>query len=186
MYCSEFSIQLLEFVDGWCYVFALEIVDEVFIGIEGFFSDVFFGEEVGMGWSGGCFSLYNLVLLIVIRGFVCVVWDLDCLLGPVDSGVDSFQPGGTEDNIFISTIDNVEQDLVDDFFDLDEHGGDEFDDPCFVVRPVYIFGTDQFGEAVVWYLVSFNEVPIKAIDWCPAVNEGLGGDVFTESVFEYW
>ena len=33
----------------------MEIVDEVFISVDGFFSDVLLGEEVGVGWSGGCF-----------------------------------------------------------------------------------------------------------------------------------
>ena len=55
-YCSEFSIQLFEFVDGWCYVFPMEIVDEVFISVGGFFPDVLFWEEVGVGRGGGCIS----------------------------------------------------------------------------------------------------------------------------------
>ena len=55
LHCGEFSIQHFEFVDRWCYVFSLEVIDEVFIGIDGFFSDVLLGEEVGVGWSGGCF-----------------------------------------------------------------------------------------------------------------------------------
>ena len=66
LYCSEFSIQLLEFVDGWCYVFSLEVVDKVFIGIDGFFCNVLLGEEVGMGWGSSCISLYNLGFLIVV------------------------------------------------------------------------------------------------------------------------
>ena len=94
MYCSEFSIQLPEFVDGWCYVSSLEVVDEIFIGIDGFFSDVLLVEEVGMGWSSGCVSLYNFILSIVVWGPVCVVWDVDRSFSPVDFGVDFFQPGG--------------------------------------------------------------------------------------------
>ena len=89
-YCSESSIQLSEFVDGWGYVFSLEVVDEVFIGVNGFFSDVLLGEEVGVGWSGGCFSLYDVILLFVIGGSVCVVWNIDYSFNPVDCRVDFF------------------------------------------------------------------------------------------------
>ena len=95
LYCSEISIQLFEFVDGWCCVFSLEVVDEVFISVDGFFSDVLLGKEVGMGWGGGHVSLYYFVLLIVVQGPVCVVWDVDCPFSPVDYRVDFFQPGST-------------------------------------------------------------------------------------------
>ena len=40
LYCCEFSTQLLEPVDGWCNVFSVEVVDEVFISIDRFLSDV--------------------------------------------------------------------------------------------------------------------------------------------------
>ena len=39
-YCGELPIQLLEFVDGWCYVFFLEVVDEIFISVNGIFPDI--------------------------------------------------------------------------------------------------------------------------------------------------
>ena len=95
LYCGEFSIQLLEFVDGGCYVFSLEVVNEVFISIDRFFSDILLWEEVGMCWGSGCISLYNLVFSIVVQGSVCVIWDVDHSFGPVDCGVDLFQPGGS-------------------------------------------------------------------------------------------
>ena len=69
-------------------------LDEIFIGIDGFFSDVLLGEEVGVGWGSGCVSLYNLVFSIVVWGSVHVVWDVDHLFDPVDFGVDFFQPRG--------------------------------------------------------------------------------------------
>ena len=82
----------------------MEVVDEVFISIGGFFPDVFLGEEVGVGWGGGCVSLYNFVCLIVVWGSVGVIWDVDCSSSPVDLGVDFFQPRGAQDDIFISTV----------------------------------------------------------------------------------
>ena len=82
-----------------------------------------------MGWGSGCVSLYNLVLLNVVQGSVCAVLDVDHSFGPVDYGVDLFQLGSSQDDVFISTIDDVEQDSVDDPFDMNECGGDEFDDP---------------------------------------------------------
>ena len=72
----------------------MEVVDEVFIGVGGFFSDVFLGEEIGMGWGSGCVSWYDFVCSIVVRGFVCVIWDVDCPFGPVDLRVDFLQPRG--------------------------------------------------------------------------------------------
>ena len=93
-YCSEFSIQLFEFVDGWHYVFSMEIVDEVFISVGGFFPDILFWEEVGMGQGGGCISLYDFVCLIVVWGPVCVIWNIDCSFGPIDLGVNFLQPRG--------------------------------------------------------------------------------------------
>ena len=73
----------------------MEVVDEVFIGVEGFLSDVLLWEEVGMGWSCSCVSLYNFVCSVVFRGSVCVVWDVDCSFGPVDLGVDFLKPRGS-------------------------------------------------------------------------------------------
>ena len=70
----------------------MEIVDEVFIGVGGFFSNVFLGKEVSMGWGGGCVSLYDFVGSIVVQGSVCVIWDVDCSFGPVDFRVDFLQP----------------------------------------------------------------------------------------------
>ena len=128
LYCSEVSIQHFEFVDGQCCVFSVEVIDEVFIGIGGFFPDILLWEEVGMGWGCGHISLYNLIFLIVVWGSACVVWDVDCLFSPVDHGVNIFQPGRAQDNVFISTIDDVEQDSEDDSLDADECGSDEFDD----------------------------------------------------------
>ena len=91
-YCGEFPIQFLEFVDGWCYAFSLEIVNGVFIGVGGFFPDVLLGMVVGVGWGGGHVSLYNFICSIVVWGSVCVVWDVYHSFGPVDFRVDFLQP----------------------------------------------------------------------------------------------
>ena len=66
----------------------MEEVDEVFVGVEGFFSNILLREEVGVGRGCGCVSLYDFVRSIVVWGFVCVVWDVDRSFGPVDLGVD--------------------------------------------------------------------------------------------------
>ena len=92
-YCREFSIQRFEFVDGWCYVFSMEVVDGIFINVGGFFPDIFFGKEVGVGRGGGCIPLYYFICSIVVWGSVCVVWDVDRSFGPVDFRVDFLQPG---------------------------------------------------------------------------------------------
>ena len=68
----------------------MKVVDEVFIGVEGFFPNIFFGKEVGVGWGGGCVSLYDFVGSVVVWGSVCVVWDVDRSFGPVDFRVDFF------------------------------------------------------------------------------------------------
>ena len=73
-----------------------------------------------MGWSSGCSSLYNFILSVVVRGSVCVVWDIDCLFFPVDNRVCFFQPGDAKDNILISTINHVEESSVDYSIDLNE------------------------------------------------------------------
>ena len=72
----------------------MEVVDEVFISIGGFFPDVPLGKEVGVGRGGGCISLYDLVCSIVVWGSICVVWDVDCSFSPIYLGVDFFQPRG--------------------------------------------------------------------------------------------
>ena len=85
----------------------MEIVDEVFIGVGGFFPDVFLGEKVGVGQGSGCVSLYDLICSIVVWGSVCVVWDVDRSFSPVDFRVDFLQPGCPQNDVFISTIDDV-------------------------------------------------------------------------------
>ena len=81
---------LSEFVGDWVYTFSLEVVDEIFISINGFLPNILLGEEIGMGWSSGCFSLGDLVPSVVSRGSVSVIWDIDCLLCPVNYRVDFF------------------------------------------------------------------------------------------------
>ena len=66
----------------------MEVIDEVFIRVEGFFPSIFFGEKVGVGQGCGCISLYNFVRSVVVWGSVCVIWDVDRSLGPIDLGVD--------------------------------------------------------------------------------------------------
>ena len=78
----------------------------------------------------------------------------------------------------------MEQDLVDDSSDADKCGGDELDDFWFVVWSVHVSSMDWLGESMVWYLVFFDEAPVKAVYWGSTINEGFGDDVFTESVFE--
>ena len=68
----------------------MEEVDEVFVGVKGFFPNIFFGKEVGVGWGGGCVSLYDFVGSVVVWGSVCVIWDVDRSFGPIDLGVDFF------------------------------------------------------------------------------------------------
>ena len=71
-----------------------------------------------------------------------------------------------------------------DSFDVNEGGSNEFDNTWFIVWYIHILGLDGLGKAIVGYFVSFDESPIKAIDWSSAVDEGFGDDVFIKSVFE--
>ena len=68
----------------------MEVVGEVFVRVEGFFSDIFLWEEVGVGQGCVCVSLYDFVCSVVVWGSVCVIWDVDRSFGPIDLGVDSF------------------------------------------------------------------------------------------------
>ena len=70
----------------------MEVVDEVFIRVDGLFPDVFFGKEVGVGRGGGCVFLYYFVCPVVVWGSVCVVRDIDRSFGPVDCRVYFLQP----------------------------------------------------------------------------------------------
>ena len=47
---------------------------------------------------------------------------------------------------------------------INKFGGDELDDPRFVVQSIYVSGTDRLGESVVGYLVFLDEAPVEAID----------------------
>ena len=73
---------------------------------------------------------------------------------------------------------------MDDSFDVDKYGSDEFDDSRFIVGSIYICGMDRLGNVVVRYFVPFDAAPVEAIDGGSTVNEGLGDDVFIKSVFE--
>ena len=78
----------------------------------------------------------------------------------------------------------MEQDSVDDSFDVNECGGDKLDDSRFIVWSIHISGTDWLGEAIVGYPVFLDKAPVEAIDWGPTIDEGFGDDVFIESVLE--
>ena len=142
----------------------MEKVDKVFIRVDGFLPDELSGKKIGIGWGSGCSTLHNLIHSIAVRGSVHVVWDSDHAFGPVNQGVHFLQPGSTKDNILISAIDDVEENLVDDAFNSNKHGGDEFDDSCIIVGAINILGADGFGETVVGEFVSFDKSPIKAVD----------------------
>ena len=86
----------------------MEKVDEVFIWVDGFFPNKFLREEVGVGWGSGDGYLYNFSLLVVVRGSISVIWDINRVLCPINQGVYSFHPGSAEDDVFISTVDDVE------------------------------------------------------------------------------
>ena len=117
-----------------------------------------------MSWGSGCCSLYNLIILVVFGGLICVVWNINCVLCPISQGVYFFQSGGAKDDVLIPTIDDVEQNSVDDPFNLDKHGSDELDDTCLVVRAIHILGMDWFREAVTQELMSLDKSQIEAID----------------------
>ena len=68
----------------------MEVVDEVFVRVEGFFSDILLWEELSVGRGSSCVSLYDFVSSIVVQGSVCVVWDVDRSFGPIDLGIDFF------------------------------------------------------------------------------------------------
>ena len=68
----------------------MKVIDEVFVGVERFLPDVLLWEEVGVGRSCGCVSLYDFVCSVVVRGPVCVIWDVDHSLGPINLGIDFF------------------------------------------------------------------------------------------------
>ena len=53
---------------------------------------------------------------------------------------------------------------MDDSFDADECGGDEFDGSGFIVRSIHIFCTDWLGKAIVGYLVFLDKAPVEAVD----------------------
>ena len=78
----------------------------------------------------------------------------------------------------------MEQDSVDDSFDVDKCGGDELDDTRFVVWSIYISSADWLGKSVVGYFVFFDEAPVEAVYQGSTINEGFGDDVFIKSVFE--
>ena len=144
----EFSVNFPELVDNQGDAFSLEKVDNVFVRIGGFLPDKLSGEEVGMGQSSGCSSLYNLILSIVVGGSICVVWDINCAFHLVDQGVCFLQPGNTKDDVFISTVDNVKKNLMNNSFDLNKHGGNELDSSI-VVGTINILGTDRFRKVIV-------------------------------------
>ena len=66
----------------------MEVVDEVFIRVHGFFSNILLRKEVSMGRGGGCVPLYDFVGSVVVWGSVRVIWDVDRSFGPVDFRVD--------------------------------------------------------------------------------------------------
>ena len=68
----------------------MEVIDEVFVGVEGFFPNIFLWEEVGVGRGCSCVSLYDFVCSVVVRGSVRVIWNVDCSFGPIDLGIDFF------------------------------------------------------------------------------------------------
>ena len=53
---------------------------------------------------------------------------------------------------------------MDDSFDADKYGSDEFDDSRFIVGSIYICGVDRLGKVVVGYFVPFNEAPVEAVN----------------------
>ena len=117
-----------------------------------------------MGWGSGHSSLDNFVLLIEIRGPIGVVRDFNSLICPINEGVGLLQPGVSQDDILISTVDDVEENSVNNVFYLDKHGGDVLDDPCTIVGTINVLGTNGGWKVVAGEVMSSDKSPIKAID----------------------
>ena len=63
----------------------------------------------------------------------------------------------------VFTVDDVEKDMVDDSFYMDEHSGDVLDNSSIIVGTINIF-MDGFWEVVAREVVSFDKSPMKSVD----------------------
>ena len=135
----------------------------------------------------GFIQVYSLdfdILAVEVMGFVCVLWDFESSLLSINEGIDFSKPWVSQDDLFISTVDNVEQDSVYNAIDPDEDGSDELDKSSFIVGSIDISGIDGFWEVMLGEVMSFDKTSVDAVHSCSTINRCSSGDVFSMGVFQ--
>lgn len=88
------------------------------------------------------------------------------------------EPGHSKDDVLVSAGHNMEANLMSDISNDGKQSGDMSDSTKSVGGLVHVMDQGWFGQFLEWEAVFVCELPVKAVNGSPRVNEGVGFDVF--------
>ena len=103
----------------------MKVINEVFVWEAGWFFYEVVGKEVRIGrFLSDDFRVEGAKIMIIqFRGAISFQGDINRLVGPIDPGVVFLEPRHTEDDVFFTTICDIEQDFVGDSANVEEKCG---------------------------------------------------------------
>jgi hypothetical protein len=97
---------------------------------------------------------------------------------PINDGISGAKPGESEDDIFVSTVHDMEDGFLGNSFNVNEecHG---IKNVAFLIGGlVDIFDFDGYRKAISGQLVLSNKGPVDTGDFCSIVNKSRGFNGF--------
>ena len=152
------------------------MVNEVFIGEARWFFYEVVGKKVRISrFLQNNFRVESVKIVVVqFRGAVCGLGDIDGLIGPIDPGVVFLEPRHTEDDVFFTTVCDVEQDFMGDSANAEEECGRKLNFSTRVNQGIDISDCDGRREFRVGKTIFLDKVVIEAVDTCPRIDESAG------------
>ena len=154
----------------------MQTINEVFIRETGCFFYKIVGEKVRISWFlHDDFRMESVKIVVVqLRSAVGIRGDIDGFCDPINPRVVFLEPRHTKDNIFFTTVCDIEQDFMGNSANAEEKCGRKFNFSTRVDRGVDVSDGDRGREFRVGKTIFLDKVIVEAIDTCPRIDESAG------------
>ena len=154
----------------------MEVIDEVFVRkTRWFFHEVVRKEVRIRRFLSNNFRVEGAkVVIIQFRCAISFRGDINRLIGPVDPRIVLLEPRHTEDNVFFTTVRDIEQDFMGDSANAEEKCGRKLNFSTRVNQGIDVSDSDGEREFSVGKTIFLDKVVIKAVDTCPRIDESAG------------
>ena len=168
----------------------MQAVDEIFVRETRWFFHIIVRKEIRI--SGILCDDLRVesakVVAIQLCSTVSFRGDIHRLVSPIDPRIVFLELRHTKNDVFFTTICDVEQDFVSYSANAEEKCGRKFNFSTGVDRRIDIADSDGRRKFRVGKMILLDEVIVKAVNACSGVDEGTGKDVEIMRMFDhiYW